>query len=105
MLDIQKVVAARNTKWFGEEWRKTPPWYFGLALSGEVGEMNNFLKKEIRDNADVKGAVAEELADVLIYTLLMAEILGVDLEDEYHKKQNKNDEKFKGRKHGIIGVA
>ena len=45
---------------------------------------NNFNKKE----------VCEELADVMVYCLHMADSLGVDIEDIINKKMDKNEKKY-----------
>ena len=39
-------------------------------------------------------AVQDEVADVLIYLLLLANELGVDLEKAYFEKMKKNEEKY-----------
>lgn len=52
-------------------------------LYGEVGEAFDAWRKK-------KDTVGEELADVAIYLLGMAEILGFDLEAEIQKKMEKN---------------
>lgn len=52
-------------------------------LYGEVGEAFDAWRKK-------KDTVGEELADVAIYLLGMAEILGFDLENEIQKKMEKN---------------
>lgn len=51
-------------------------------LYGEVGEAFEAWRK--------KKDVGEELADIAIYLLGMAEILGIDLEKEIHQKMEKN---------------
>ncbi len=57
-------------------------YYPALGLSGEVGELNNKIKKRIRDNAELdKEDMMKELGDVLWYTAALASDLGIDLED------------------------
>lgn len=60
-------------------------------LYGEVAESYEAYRKK-------KDDLGEELADVAIYLLGLAEILGVDLEDEIIKKVEKN----KHREYKII---
>lgn len=55
---------------------------FGL-LYGEIGEAFTAYRKHLPD-------LGEELADVAIYLLGLAEILGVDLEDEVIRKMEIN---------------
>lgn len=61
-------------------------------LYGEVGEAFDSYRKN-------KGDVGEELADVAIYLLGLAEILGVDLEEQVVAKMRKN----KDRKYKLVG--
>lgn len=63
--------------------------YFALAIGGEVGELQNLAKKAIRAGAcfDVTDAVRNELADIFIYLLLLANELGVDLEKAFIVKE------------------
>lgn len=52
-----------------------------LALYGEIGEAFDAYRKQQE--------VGEELADVAIYLLGLAEILSIDLEAEIHKKNGR----------------
>ncbi len=54
--------------------------YFGNELAGEVGELLNALKKQIRDGAENDDHIAEEMADVYLTLLNFARSRGVDLE-------------------------
>ncbi|MFQ5884531.1 MAG: MazG-like family protein [Thermoplasmata archaeon] len=68
--------------------------YWCLALAGEIGELCNLVKKETRDQVSMKEVIAEEMADILIYLCMMANSLGVDLEEEFYRKQKKNIQRF-----------
>jgi NTP pyrophosphatase (non-canonical NTP hydrolase) len=62
--------------------RKYRIYYPALGLSGEVGELNNKIKKKIRDNAKLdKDDMKSELGDVLWYLSALATDLGIDLGD------------------------
>ena len=61
-------------------------------LYGEVAEAYEAYRKKKED-------VGEELADVAIYLLGLAEILGVDLADEIEKKMEINKE----RTYSVVG--
>ena len=75
-----------------EEWSPTD---WGCALAGEVGEACNLIKKMRRgEKVDIQ-AVAEELADVMIYLDLTATRLGIDLEKAIIEKFNKDSRKRK----------
>ena len=60
-------------------------------LYEEVGEAFEAWKKK-------RDSVGEELADVAIYLMGLAEILGVDLEDEIRRKVEIN----RHRKYGVV---
>lgn len=57
-----------------------------LGLNGEAGEVAEKIKKVIRDKAGVvsdhdRGEIAKELGDVLWYLAVLADTLGLTLED------------------------
>ena len=59
------------------------------ALAGEVGEACNITKKIIRgDEGITKEQLADELADVITYTDLLAAGQGINLEDALRRKFN-----------------
>lgn len=55
--------------------------YWGCAIAGEVGEACNLIKKFERDNLDIKELLAEELADIFIYSELIARYFKIDFEN------------------------
>ncbi|MBU3210550.1 nucleotide pyrophosphohydrolase [Clostridium algidicarnis] len=61
------------------------------AISIEVGEL---LEHFLWNNNYDKEAVGEELADVMVYCLHMADSLGVNIEDIIGKKMDKNEKKY-----------
>ena len=63
-------------------------------LYGEVSEAFDAYKKK-------KDDLPEELADVAIYLLGMAEILDIDLEKEILKKVNKNEKRVYKKINGV----
>lgn len=46
------------------------------------------------DNSVDKDALSDELADVMSYCLLMADVLGIDMVEAIHKKIDKNELKY-----------
>lgn len=53
-----------------------------LGLSGEVGELNDMIKKFIFHGHDlIKSEVKKELGDILWYVVLMCSAFGFDLEE------------------------
>ncbi len=68
-----------------------------IALTGEVGEFANILKKILRDRKllDEKlPHLKEELADVFAYVMLLSVALKMDLEVEWRRKLNINQQRF-----------
>lgn len=68
-----------------------------LALSGEVGEASNIVKKIWRgDNSldDKREELQEEIADIFSYLLKLCYQLDFDLEKTYCKKLKRNVERF-----------
>ena len=70
-----------------------------IALVGEVGELAE--QMQWRSDAEVlqlmkssPEAVAEELADVGIYLIRLADVLGVDLDDAIRRKIALNAERY-----------
>jgi len=64
------------------------PLEWGGAMSGEVGETCNLLKKLKRDkNIPIKD-IAHEIADVVVYADLLAYKLGIDLGEAIREKFN-----------------
>ncbi|MGL4762896.1 MAG: nucleotide pyrophosphohydrolase [Sarcina sp.] len=61
------------------------------AISIEASEL---LENFLWDNNFDKEKVNEELADVIIYCMHMADSLGVDIEDIINNKMDKNEKKY-----------
>ena len=77
------------------------PKNLSMAISTEAGElMEHFLwddahesKEKVKDNEKMD-EIEEELADVLIFSLSLADILGRDVSDLIRNKLEKNKEKY-----------
>ncbi|MBU3193663.1 nucleotide pyrophosphohydrolase [Clostridium algidicarnis] len=67
------------------------PGNLAKAISIETGEL---LEHFLWNNNYDKEAVGEELADVMVYCLHMADSLGVNIEDIIEKKMDKNEKKY-----------
>ncbi|BCS89401.1 nucleotide pyrophosphohydrolase [Pseudodesulfovibrio sediminis] len=70
-----------------------------MALTGEVGELNElFMWLTVEESRKIEGetkqAVAEELADVLIYLTRIAGELDIDLVAAAHEKCEINERKY-----------
>ena len=74
--------------------------FFALGLTGEAGEVANFVKKRWRDGDGHDEALRKECADVLAYTMMLAAALGMtpaDLVAMVAHKQQVFIEKMKAR--------
>lgn len=73
--------------------------YLAVALSGEVGEVCNNIKKWYRDGwsmNEIRNELAKELPDILIYLVMLAGSLDIDLESAYEAKKEYNNGRFRG---------
>jgi NTP pyrophosphatase (non-canonical NTP hydrolase) len=93
---LRAANAARQAEWDPEG--KITPEFRGLELAGEVGELCNILKKLVRERLGLRGSrttkekLAEELADVVMCTDLVAADFGIDLDKAVREKFNKTSE-------------
>jgi NTP pyrophosphatase (non-canonical NTP hydrolase) len=68
--------------------------YF-LKLIEEIGELSEVIRKESRmRDGGIKGAIEEELYDVLYYTLALANVYDIDLERCHELKDEINRRKY-----------
>lgn len=84
----------KKIKKFNKErdWEKFhTPENLAKSIAIEAGEL---LECYQWDDVAMQGEVDEELADIIIYSILMAESLNVDIEDIILKKLDKNIKKY-----------
>lgn len=72
-----------------------------MALTGEVGELTELFQwltedqsRRVCDDPAAGSRVEEELADVLLYLVRLADVLGVDLNEAVRRKLKLNAEKY-----------
>jgi NTP pyrophosphatase (non-canonical NTP hydrolase) len=77
------------------------PKNLAMALTGEVGELSEIFQwltedasKSVATNPDTATAVRDELADVTLYLVRLASVLGVDLNEAVSQKLQKNAAKY-----------
>jgi len=77
------------------------PKNLAMALSGEVGELLEIFQwltadqaARVPEQAELKQKVSEELADIALYLLRLADKVQVDLEQAVGEKMRKNAEKY-----------
>ena len=94
--EYQKI--ARSTAVYPEEYKVVYP---ALGLCGEAGEVADKIKKTIRGDSsldEVTGSIADELGDVLWYLAILADDLGVELEDVAKWNVDKLQRRMKSNK-------
>ena len=85
---IKKILKFRDER----DWKKFhTPENLAKSIAFEAGEL---LECYQWDDVAMQGEVDEELADIIIYSILMAESLNVDIEDIILKKLDKNIKKY-----------
>ena len=75
--------------------------YPALGLCGEAGEVADKIKKTVRGDRpleEVTGNIADELGDVLWYLAILADDLGIPLEDIAHWNVDKLQRRMKNNK-------
>lgn len=93
--DIQEREASDSADYFPR--LRQDPLYLGIALAGETGEVCNKIKKWARDewtDKELAEEVKDELADILIYLVMLADELELDLEKEWEVKKEYNDRRY-----------
>lgn len=85
---IEEVIQFRNDR----DWKKFhTPENLAKSLAIESGELLECFQWNNDFDLD---EVSEELADIFIYGILMAESLGVDIDEIIHSKMDKNNSKY-----------
>ncbi len=72
-----------------------------LALVGEVGELAELFQwlpaadaQAMAESQPLKTRAGEEIADVLLYLILLADVLGIDLAAAAHAKMDDSERRF-----------
>ena len=102
MMDIKKINDEIDDFVSERNWGKFhKPKNLVMALSGEVGELNECFQwlddediENVKNSPEKKGAFEHEIADVFIYLLRIANKMNIDLEDVVYKKLELNKLKY-----------
>lgn len=75
------------------------PKNLSMALSVEAGELVELfqwlsLEQAANPNAELKTRAGEEISDVILYSIRMADKLGIDLDSAIARKTKMNEEKY-----------
>ncbi len=95
--DLQNIVIRFRDE---RDWKKFHnPKDLAVSISIEAGELLEHFQWvgegevwKVAENK--KKEIAEEMADILIYLLYLADAIGIDMEEEFHRKVKKNAEKY-----------
>jgi len=93
--DLADSAQRDSDRWFPDTSRDLG--HIALALGGEVGEMQNIIKKIERGTKtldEARGDLRDELADVFVYFLDVCSLVGSDILYDYFTKQTYNNERF-----------
>ncbi len=101
-LDVEEVQRVLRAFARERDWEKFhTPKNLAMALSGEISELVEifqWLTEEeswrVMDEPDKAQAVRDELADVLVYVLRLADLLSVDLGEAVWSKMKQNEAKY-----------
>ena len=94
--EYQKI--ARSTAVYPEEYKVVYP---ALGLCGEAGEVAEKVKKTVRGDSslnEVQGNIAMELGDVLWYVAVLADDLGITLDQIAEWNVDKLQRRMKSNK-------
>jgi len=106
LLDIQQDEARDVGVYFPERFETDADQllHMLLGLVGEVGEVANDVKKWDRgdfDFVELSGRLRKELPDILIYLVLVADVLKINLNTAYLSKKEYNDQRFGKAQPGV----
>jgi NTP pyrophosphatase (non-canonical NTP hydrolase) len=101
-MDLTRLEARLRSFAAVRDWEKFhTPKNLVMALSGEVGELTalfQWLTPEqaagAMDDVELSANILDELADVLIYLVRLADVLGVDLLTAAEAKIDRNELRF-----------
>ena len=102
LVDVDALAKALEKFAADRDWgRFHSPKNLVMALTGEVGELSElfqWLPEDASRNAardpQLAQPLRDELADVLLYLVRLASVLGVDLDDAAKQKLKKNAAKY-----------
>ena len=108
-----RELQARIGAFDAERFQSLGPGYLALSLAGEAGELANVVKKLWRLHPEIgapdgfaavspeaRRTIADELADIVMLSLVLANHLGIDTEGEVLRKLEVIDQRLRGGYYG-----
>lgn len=81
LLSVWEQARDNHARYSATDSRETDIRFMALGLAGEAGEVANFVKKRWRDGVGHDDALRFEVADVFAYTIMLADLLGMDADE------------------------
>lgn len=109
--DIQRIIETHRKFIQERDWvRFQTPKNLAMALSVEAAELVEIFmwlteKQSISLKEQQLNAAADEIADIFIYLLRIADVLGIDLIKSADKKMQKNGEKYSVEKGKLLAQS
>jgi len=104
---LHEFLASVQQRWYSDIGLPTSPndlredkCYVALALAGEVGELCDHIKKELRDGVDCREDIRYEIVDTLFYLLKLASVYDIDIDASWDSKMEILDLRERGLKTG-----
>ena len=106
-MDIPKIQARLKEFALERDWDQYhPPKNLSMALSVEASELMEIFQwvgseesRKVVDHPDKLGQVEAEIADICIYAIRLAGVIGIDLETAIDQKIDQNIEKYPASAH------
>jgi NTP pyrophosphatase (non-canonical NTP hydrolase) len=101
-LDIEQVQGILRAFAHEREWEQFHhPKNLAMALAGEAGELVEIYQwltevesRNAPNDSQIANATRAELADILIYAMRLADVMGIDLNDAISEKIESNAERY-----------
>ena len=105
MSDIEQLTTAIREFALERDWERLhTPKNLAMALSVEVAELIELFQwltpeesAALIDTPEGHAAIEDEIADIAIYLLRLADVLGVDVYESTKSKMQRNEERFPKR--------
>jgi len=99
--DFQDFCVGMWTGSKNHEYELHDDYVMGLGLSGEAGEVQELLKKAVRDKKDItkvdKKELTKELGDVLYYMMIICDRHGIEPDDVIKTNVKKLQDRYPKR--------